>query len=114
MTTLYTRTFSFKDSLSDAEVLELWQFTMETVIPAIQKVKGIRSAKIYSGAGALRADLTVLFEMDDAAAYERLILDAEVRKHLGRLYGSWDLKSAGQSFRREISTELIRALSSTG
>jgi hypothetical protein len=69
--------------------------------------------KAYSGAGVLRADITVLIDMDDAAVYERLLLDAAVRKHLGRLYGSWDLKSAGQSFRREITAELIRALSST-
>jgi len=114
MATLYTRTFNLKDALSDAEVLEAWKFTMEEVVPAILKVSGVRSVKFYSGAGALRADLTVLLEMDDAAAYERLLLDAQVRKHLGRLYGSWDLKTAGQSFRREVTAELIRALSSTG
>lgn len=114
MATLYTRTFNFKDSLSDAEVLEAWKFSMEEVLPAIQKVSGVRSVKFYSGAGALRADVTALIEMDDAAAYERLLLDAQVRKHLGRLYGYWDLKTAGQSFRREVTPELIRALSSTG
>jgi hypothetical protein len=114
MATLYTRTFNLNDSLSEAEVLEVWKFTMEEVIPAVQKVGGVRSVKVYSGAGALRADISVLIEMDDAAAYEHLLLDAKVRKHLGRLYGSWDLKTAGQSFRREVTAELIRALSSTG
>jgi hypothetical protein len=78
------------------------------------KVSGIRSVKFYSGAGALRADLSVLAEMDDASAYERLLVDAEVRKRLGRLYGAWDLTTAGQSFRREVTPELIRALSSAG
>jgi hypothetical protein len=114
MTTLYTRTFNLKDSLSEAEVLEAWKFTMEQVLPAIEQVSGVRSVKFYSGAGALRADVTAFIEMDDAAAYERLLLDAQVRKHLGRLYGYWDLKTAGQSFRREVTSELIRALSSTG
>ena len=114
MTTLYTRTFNLKDSLSDQEVLEVWRFTMEEVLPAVQKVPGVRSTTFYSGAGALRADLSVLLEMDDAAAYERLLVDAGVRKLLGRLYGYWDLKTAGQSFRREVTSELIRALSSTG
>ena len=113
MATLYTRTFNFKDSLSDAEVLKEWQFLMDEVIPAIQKVSGIRSAKIYSGACALRADITAQFEMDDAAAYERLLYDAQVRKLLGRAYGAWDLKTSTQSFRREVTPELIRALSST-
>jgi len=114
MPTLYTRTLNLKDSLSDKEVLECWKFTMEEVIPAIQKVSGVRSVKAYSGAGALRADISILIEMDDAAAYERLLLDSEVRKFLGKLYGYWDLKTAGQSFRREVTPELIRALSSTG
>jgi hypothetical protein len=114
MATLYTRTFNFKESLSDEQVLKEWQFVLEEVTPALQHVSGIRSVKSYSGAGALRADLSVLAEMEDASAYERLLLDASVRKLLGRLYGAWDLKTAGQSFRREVTPELIRALSSAG
>jgi hypothetical protein len=51
--------------------------------------------------------------MDDASAYERLLVDAAVRTLLGRLYGAWDLKTACQSFRREVTTELIGALSSS-
>ena len=111
MATLYMRTFNFKDSLSDAEVLEQWRFVMDDVIPAIEKVSGVRSIKVYSGAGALRADILVLFEMDDAAVYERMLGDSEVRKHFGKLYGAWDLKTAGQSFRREVTPDLIKALS---
>ncbi len=114
MTTLYTRTFSFKDSLSDQEVLQEWQFAMEQVVPAVSNVPGVRSVKFYSGPGALRAGLTILLEMDDAGVYERLLVDPGVRKLLGRLYGAWDLKTAGQSFRREVTSELIRALSGTG
>jgi hypothetical protein len=112
MPTLYTRTFHFKDSLSDEQVLKEWQFLLEEVTPALLNVSGIRSVKFYSGAGALRADLSVLAEMEDASAYERLLVDPEVRKLLGRLYGAWDLKTAGQSFRREVTPQLIQALSS--
>lgn len=108
------KTFNLKDSLSDEEVLDYWKFALEEVAPAVERIEGIRSVKFYSGAGALRADLTVLIEMDDAAGYERLLYDAEVRKQLGRIYAGWDLKTAGQSFRREVTAELIRALSSTG
>lgn len=114
MATLYTRTFDFKDSLSDEEVLKQWQFLLEEAVPAVEKVSGVQSVKVYSGAGALRADIVLLIEMDDAAAYERLLVDAEVRKLLGQLYQAWDLKTASQSFRREVTPELIRALSSTG
>lgn len=114
MPTLYTRTFSLKDSLTDEEVLEAWSFLTEEGLPAIAAVPGIRSVKVYSGAGALRADIAVLIEMDDAAAYERMLVDPQVSKLLGRVYDKWDLKTAGQSFRREVTPQLIRALSSTG
>ena len=114
MPTLYTRTFSFKNSLTDPEVLQEWQFLMDEALPAVQKVRGTRSVKVYSGAGALRADITLSWEMDDAAVYERALLSSDLRKMLGRLYGAWDLRTSTQSFRREVTQDLIRALSSTG
>ncbi len=114
MPTLYIRTFNLKDSLSDAEVLEWWRWAMDEVIPAIEKTSGTRSLKIYSGAGALRADITLLWEMDDAGVYERALVSPELRPLLSKIYEPWDLKTAGQSFRREVTPELIRALSSTG
>ena len=114
MPTLYTRTWSFKDSLSDAEVLEWWRWVTMEVIPAIEKTNGTRSVKIYSGAGALRADISILWEMDDASVYERALASPELRPILARIYDGWDLKTATQSFRREVTPELIQALSSTG
>lgn len=111
MTTLYVRTFNLKDSLSDEEVLAHWHMMMEKVVPAVKKVQGTRSIKIYSGAGALRAQITLLWEMDDAGVYERGLHDADVRQVLGKMYGDWDLTTASQSFHREVTSELIRALS---
>ena len=87
---------------------------MEEVIPAIQKVSGTKSVKIYSGAGALRADITILWEMDDASVYERALASPELRPYLARIYDGWDLKTATQSFSREVTPELIHALSSSG
>lgn len=51
MATLYTRTFNFKDSLSDEEVLEQWQFLLDKCVPAVENVKGVRTVKLYSGSG---------------------------------------------------------------
>ncbi len=87
---------------------------MDEVVPAVQKVSGTRSIKAYSGAGALRADITFLWEMDDASVYERALLDPGLRGLIGKLYSAWDLKTAGQSFHREVTPELIQALSSSG
>ena len=114
MTTLYIRTFDLKDSLSDAEVLEHWRVLTGEVIPACQKMTGTRSIKVFSGAGALRADLTLLWEMDDAGVYERALLDPALREMIGKMYRAWDLKTAGQSFCREVTSELIQALGGSG
>jgi hypothetical protein len=37
----------------------------------MQKVTGVRSVKLYSDAGGLRADIRAVIEMDDAGVYER-------------------------------------------
>ena len=113
MTTLYVRRFSFKDSISDSEILDYWKFLVDEAVPAIEKVDGVRSVKLYSGAGALRADIRVVFEMDDAGVYERVLMDPDLGKMFGRIYGAWDLKASTQTFLREVTPELIHALSST-
>ncbi len=114
MATLYTRTFNLKDSLSDAEVLEHWRFLTEDLIPAIQSFPGSRSVKAFSGAGALRADISFMWEMDDASVYEKALLDADLRGMIARMYTDWDLTTAGQSFRREVTAELIQAIGGKG
>src|SRR5215471_2704112 len=113
MPTLYVRRVTLKDSLSDAEVVAYWQFFQEEFIPAVMKVPGVRSVKMYSGAGGLRADMIGLIEMDDAGVYERMLADPGVRPLIAKVYAAWDLKTAAQVFRREMTPELIRALSST-
>jgi hypothetical protein len=114
MPTVYVRRVNLKETLSDAEVAAYWQFTLEEVVPALLKVPGIRSVKLYSGAGGLRADLRYVFEMDDAGAYERLLAEPQLRPLIAKTYAAWDMKTASQMFVREVTPELIRALSSTG
>jgi hypothetical protein len=113
MPTVYVRQVSLKASLSDAEVGAYWKFTMEEVVPALQKVPGIRSVKLYSGAGGLRADIRYVFEMDDAGVYERILADPSLRPLIAKTYAAWDMQTASQVFVREVTPELIRALSST-
>ena len=62
MATTYVRRFNLKSSLSNKQVNDFWKTLMREFIPAIQKVKGVRSCKVYSGAGALRADMGVSSE----------------------------------------------------
>jgi hypothetical protein len=114
MATTYVRRFTLKDALSDAEVIEYWRFLTEEFLPLIAQASGVRSVKYYSGAGALRADLRIVLEMDHAGVYEGLLVDPELRQRLGRFYGAIDLRTSTQTFLREVTPELIRALSSTG
>ncbi len=114
MATTYVRRFNLKDSLSDTEVIEYWRALMGEFMPLLQKASGVRSAKLYSGAGALRADLRIVLEMDHAGVYEGLLVDPEIRQRLGRFYGGIDLSTSTQTFLREVTPELIQALSSSG
>ena len=111
MATMYIRNFNLKDSLSDAQVGEYWRFLMGEVVPAIQKVNGTHSVKVYSGGGGLRADLVIAWEMDDAGVYERALVDPILRGLVAKIYDGWDMKTAVQSFRREVTPELIQGIS---
>lgn len=113
MPTTYIRRFNLKDTLSDAEVITYWKFLMEEFLPPLQQAGGIHSAKLYSGAGALRADIRIVLEMDDAGCYERLLVDPAVRRLLGPFYGAIDLKTSTQTFVREVTPALVQALSGT-
>ena len=111
MPTAYVRRVSLKAALSDAEGAAYWKFTMEEVLPAIQRGPGIRSAKVYSGAGGLRADIRYVFEMDDAGVYERLLATPALQPLVAKTYAAWDMSTASQTFLREVTPELIRAIS---
>jgi hypothetical protein len=113
MPTVYVRRVNLKDSLSDADVAAYWKWTLEEVVPALLKVAGVRSVKLYSGAGGLRTDIRYVFEMDDAGAYERLLADPQLRPLIAKTYAAWDMKAASQTFHRELTPELLRALSGT-
>jgi len=112
MTTMYMRRFDLKESLSDTEVRSFWSSLVDELVPACEKIAGMRSVKLYSGQGALRADLRVVFEMDNAAVYENLIHDGGLRTMLGHFYGAIDLRTSTQTWLREITPELVRAIGS--
>ena len=76
MAAVYVRRFDLKDSLTDSEVGAFWNFMTNEFVPACCNVSGLRSIKLYSGAGALRADLRVELEMDNASVYENLLHEA--------------------------------------
>jgi hypothetical protein len=112
MSTRYVRRINLKDSLSDKQVGEFWQLLLGEFLPAIQKVKGVQSAKAFSGAGALRADIALVLDLGDAGVYESLLREPTIHKMLGKFYGAIDLKTSTQMFIREVTPDLLKALSS--
>jgi len=112
MSSTYVRRFNLKDSLSDKQVGEFWKFLLGEFVPAIQKVKGVNSFKVYSGAGALRADIRIVADMVNAGVYESLLREPTISKQLGTFYGAIDLKTSTQMFIREVTPDLLKALSS--
>jgi len=111
MTTVYARRFDLKDSLTDSEVAAFWKYAVEELVPACLKANGVRTAKFYSGAGALRADLRVVIEMDHAGVYENILHYPSLHEHVAKLYAAIDFKTSTQLFAREVTSELVRALS---
>jgi hypothetical protein len=112
MATTYVRRFNLKDSLSDKQVGEFWKSLLGEFVPAIQKAKGVNSVKLYSGAGALRADIRVVIDMDNAGIYEALLREPTISKQLGTFYGAIDMKTSTQMFIREVTPDLLKALTS--
>jgi len=112
MATVYVRRFDLKDSLSDSEVGAFWTFMTQEFLPACSKVSGLRSVKMYSGQGALRADLRIVLDMENAAVYENLLHDPSLRAMIARFYGALDLRTSTQTWLREITPELVRAIGS--
>ena len=110
MPTVYVRRFNLKPSLSEDKVLDYWKFYLEEFCPAARQVEGVRSVKAYSGAGGLVADLRIISEMDNAGVYERLLVDPKTSKLNARGYASLDMTASTQLWLREITPELIQAL----
>lgn len=111
MASTYVRRFNLKSTLSDAEVAAWWKFLLEEFVPACKAVPGVKSIWLYSGAGALRADIRLVAELDHAGIYETLLRAPGMGKHLGRFYGAVDLPTTSQMFIREVTPDLLKALS---
>jgi hypothetical protein len=112
MATTYVRRFNLKSSLSDKEVSDFWRNLLSEFVPALQSAKGVNSVKVYSGAGALRADIRLVLDMDHAGIYEGLLREPAIKKQLGTFYGGMDLTTSTQTFIREVTPDLLQALSS--
>ena len=86
---------------------------MEEVIPAIQGVPGMRSAKVYAGVGGLCADMRSVFTMDGAGVYESFLATPALQPRVAKTYAAWKMSTASQTFVHAVTPEILRALSRT-
>jgi hypothetical protein len=112
MASRYVRHFDLKASLTDQEVASFWRFLLSDFVPAIRRVSGVTDCKVYSGAGALRADIRLAADLDHAGVYEGLLRDPTITPLLGTFYGAMDLATSTQMFIREVTPDLLKALGS--
>jgi hypothetical protein len=113
MPTAPVRRVHIQAALRDAEVAAYGQLTLDEVLPALPRVPGMRAVEMDAGAGGLRAALRSVFEMEDAGVYERLLAEAPWRPLIATTSAAWDMATASQTGVRAVTSELIRALSST-
>ena len=85
MASTYVRRFNLKESLSNQQVATFWTFLLGDFVPAIQKVQGVNACKVYSGAGALRADIRLVADMDHAGVYEGLLREPTITPVAGHI-----------------------------
>lgn len=111
MASTYVRRFNLKSLLSDAEVAGFWRFLLSDFVPACTAVPGVMAMRLYSGAGALRADIRLVAELDHAGVYEGLLRAPGIKAHLATFYGAIDLAASSQMFIREVTPDLLKALS---
>jgi len=55
--------------------------------------------------------LRVVLELDHAGVHEQLLHDPSLHQHVAKLYAAIDFKTSTQLFAREVTPELVRALS---
>jgi hypothetical protein len=109
MAVTYIRRFNLKDGLDDAEVAAFWKVMLEELVPALARLGGTRSVRFYSGAGALRADLRMVWDIDHAGVCEQALQDPGVQPLISRLYRDIDLKTSTHTVLREVTAARLLA-----
>ena len=56
------------------------------------------------------ADLRVVLELDNAGVYENLLRDPSLHDHVAKSYAAIDFRTSTQVFAREVTPELVKAL----
>ena len=78
---LYVTRGRYKESVKGEDLLEINKFTDTELIPAVEKVEGVRSAQAYN---SITGELTFVLDIRDLATIDRLLADPGCKAVLGK------------------------------
>jgi len=100
----------YKESLKPADFPKVNKLIDEGVIPAMEKVQGVRSVRAFNG---LSGEVIILVEIDELAAIDRALVDEEYGRiaaamfdYMVRVGGEvwYDRQSWAQCYGRDTAT----------
>lgn len=80
---LYTTRFRLKESLMPKDMVEVNRLIDTKIIPAANKVKGVRSSASYQSSNG---ELVMILDVADLATVDRILADKGCQAVFGELY----------------------------
>jgi hypothetical protein len=79
---LYSVRFRLKESLQPQEMAEVNKLIDTKIIPAVEKVDGVRSAQFYQ---SITGEITGFVDIENLAAVDRILADSGCRAVFGEM-----------------------------
>ena len=79
---LYITRSRVKESVRSAQLARINKLIDTGIIPIVEKVEGVRSAKAYN---SIAGEMTFVLDIQDLATVDRILADARCRAVFGRL-----------------------------
>ena len=80
---MYITRSRYKESIKAENIPEINKLLDNEIIPAIEKVEGVQSAKAYN---SITGEVNLVMEMDDLATVDRIMADPGMRAVAGKIY----------------------------
>ncbi len=79
---LYITRSRYKERVEAGQLAEINQLIDGEILPAIQRVEGVRSAQAYN---SITGELTIVLDLENLATVERILGDSSVQAVLGKV-----------------------------
>ena len=89
---LYVTRFRYKEFVKAGDLGEINKLIDTGIIPAVEKVEGMRSAQAYN---SIAGEVVFLLDMEDMATVDRILADPGCKAVLGKGY-DWLVRTAGE------------------